>query len=99
MRYRERGRTVWRIVAQYGFMQTPNVQLLLKSATSYGVQANRMETTYYLGRELLLPVGSSNLAMWRKKLYAFMARNSLPATAFFGLPPNAVVELGSQLEI
>jgi KUP system potassium uptake protein len=58
-----------------------------------------METTYYLGREQLLPIGSTKLATWRKKLYAFMARNSLPATAFFGLPPNRVVELGAQLEI
>lgn len=89
----------WRVIAQYGFMQTPDVQLLLKNAGAYGLHAKRMETTYYLGREQLLPIGSTKLATWRKKLYAFMARNSLSATAFFGLPPNRVVELGAQLEI
>jgi KUP system potassium uptake protein len=89
----------WRVIAQYGFMQTPDVQLLLKNASASGLRAKRMETTYYLGREQLLPIGSTKLATWRKKLYAFMARNSLSATAFFGLPPNRVVELGAQLEI
>jgi len=89
----------WRVVAQYGFMETPDAQRLLASARAYGLRAQRMETTYYLGREQLLPIGSTKLARWRKKLYAFMARNSLPATAFFGLPPNRVVELGAQLEI
>jgi KUP system potassium uptake protein len=89
----------WRVVAQYGFMETPDAQRLLASARAFGLRAQRMETTYYLGREQLLPIGSTKLARWRKKLYAFMARNSLPATAFFGLPPNRVVELGAQLEI
>jgi KUP system potassium uptake protein len=89
----------WRVVAQYGFMEQPDVQRLLAAARSSGLKAKRMETTYYLGREQLLPIGSTKLATWRKKLYAFMARNSLSATAFFGLPPNRVVELGAQLEI
>jgi KUP system potassium uptake protein len=89
----------WRVVAQYGFMETPDVQHLLRKAAAQGLHAKRMETTYYLGREQLLPIGTTRLATWRKKLYAFMARNSLPATAFFGLPPNRVVELGAQLEI
>jgi KUP system potassium uptake protein len=89
----------WRVVAQYGFMEQPDAQRLLASARASGLRAQRMETTYYLGREQLLPIGSTKLATWRKKLYAFMARNSLSATAFFGLPPNRVVELGAQLEI
>jgi KUP system potassium uptake protein len=89
----------WRVVAQYGFMEQPDAQRLLAAARASGLRAQRMETTYYLGREQLLPIGSTKLATWRKKLYAFMARNSLSATAFFGLPPNRVVELGAQLEI
>jgi KUP system potassium uptake protein len=90
----------WRVVAQYGFMQTPDVkQILRQAAASSGIVAKPMETTYYLGREQLLPIGKSHMASWRKKLYAFMARNSRSATQFFGLPPNRVVELGAQLEI
>ena len=90
----------WRVVARYGFMQTPDVkQVLAHAVEQYGVRARPMETTFYLGRERLLPNGSSHLAHWRKKLFAFMARNSRTATEFFGLPPNRVVELGAQLEI
>jgi len=81
-------------------MQTPDVkQVLAHAVEQYGVRARPMETTFYLGRERLLPNGSSHLAHWRKKLFAFMARNSRTATEFFGLPPNRVVELGAQLEI
>jgi KUP system potassium uptake protein len=90
----------WRVVAQYGFMQTPDVkQVLATVAREYGICTKPMETTYYLGRERLLPVGHTKLAGWRKKLYAFMTRNSRPATEFYGLPPNRVVVRGAQLEI
>lgn len=96
----ELGEGFWRVVAQYGFMQTPDVKLVLASvAANHNVSVRLMETTYYLGRERLLPVGHTKFAHWRKKLFAFMARNSRPATEFFGLPPNRVVELGAQLEI
>jgi KUP system potassium uptake protein len=90
----------WRVVARYGFMETPDVKpVLARAARDYGIRAKPMETTYYLGRERLIPVGKSHLATWRKKLFAFMARNSRTATEFFGLPANRVVELGAQLEI
>ena len=57
-----------------------------------------METTYYLGREQLIPVGSSGLASWRKRLFSVMSRNAQSATQYFGIPPNRVVELGAQIE-
>jgi KUP system potassium uptake protein len=58
-----------------------------------------METTYYLGRETLLPTGRSPMASWRKWLFIVMARNARPASAFFGLPPNRVVEMGAQIQV
>jgi KUP system potassium uptake protein len=58
-----------------------------------------MTTTYYLGRQTLLTGGVSNIAYWRKLLFAFLSRNSRSPTAFFNLPPNRVVELGVQIEI
>ncbi len=90
----------WRIVAQYGFMQTPDVkQILSQASRDHNISLKPMDTTYYLGRERLLPIGDTNFARWRKKLFVFMSRNSRPATDFFGLPPNRVIELGAQLEI
>jgi KUP system potassium uptake protein len=72
-----------------------------------------METTFYLGRETLIitqqdrarpgvPVGDGGapgkMSRWRKKLFILMTRNARSATAFFGLPPNRVVELGAQIQ-
>jgi KUP system potassium uptake protein len=58
-----------------------------------------METTYFLGRETLLPTGTAPMARWRKRLFIVMARNAQTASAFFGLPPNRVVEMGAQVEL
>ena len=87
-----------RIKAKYGFMQTPNVPEILSLAAERGVVAKPTETTYYLGRENLIPTGTKPLARWRKRLFIFMSRNARPATEFFGIPPNRVVELGAQME-
>jgi KUP system potassium uptake protein len=87
-----------RVKAKYGFMQTPNVPEVLSLATERGIIAKPTETTYYLGRENLIPTGTKPLARWRKRLFIFMQRNSRPATEFFGIPPNRVVELGAQME-
>ena len=87
-----------RVKAKYGFMQNPNVPEVLSLATERGIIAKPSETTYYLGRENLIPTGTKPLAGWRKRLFIFMQRNARPATEFFGIPPNRVVELGAQME-
>jgi len=87
-----------RVKAKYGFMQTPNVPEILALAAERGIIAKPSETTYYLGRENLIPTGTKPLARWRKRLFIFMQRNARPATEFFGIPPNRVVELGAQME-
>jgi KUP system potassium uptake protein len=57
------------------------------------------ETTYFLGRETVLASTRPGMAQWRERLFGVMLRNATPASAFFRLPPNRVVELGSQVEI
>ncbi len=89
----------WRVKARYGFMENPSVPDLLVRAKAEGLVAEPMKTTYYLGRERLIPDANSKqrLAGWRKKLFIFMSRNSRSATEFFQIPPNRVVELGAQI--
>ncbi|WP_431309055.1 KUP/HAK/KT family potassium transporter [Halalkalibacter lacteus] len=58
-----------------------------------------MQTTYFLGRETLLANGPSKIWTWRKRLFIVMARNAQTASAFFGLPPNRVVEMGAQIQL
>jgi KUP system potassium uptake protein len=55
--------------------------------------------SYFLGRETLLVTGKSTMPRWRKRVFALMSRNALPATMFFGIPANRVVELGTQVEL
>jgi KUP system potassium uptake protein len=88
----------YRVTASYGFMETPNVPQVLAVTVAHGLHAAPMETSYYLGRERLLPTGTAKLARWRKRLFVFMSRNAQSAAQFFGLPPNRVVELGAQIE-
>jgi len=92
------GEGFFRIRARYGFMESTKVPKILEEARSAGLEAKPLETTYYLGREQLIPSGTTPLATWRKKLFVFMSRNSRSATAFYGIPPNRVVELGAQIE-
>jgi KUP system potassium uptake protein len=94
----ELGEGFFRIRARYGFMESTKVPQILEHARSAGLEAKPLETTYYLGREQLIPSGNTPLARWRKKLFVFMSRNSRSATAFYGIPPNRVVELGAQIE-
>ena len=63
------------------------------------IQPNRDDTSYYLGRETLLIVKGKGMFKWRKILFAFLSRNARPANAFFHIPPNRVVELGTQIEL
>ncbi|MEB2344171.1 MAG: potassium transporter Kup [Deltaproteobacteria bacterium] len=95
----EVGDGFWRVQARYGFMQTPHVPRLLAVCLAEGLAVDLDDTSYFLGRETLLTGGPSRMARWRKALFAYLSRNSRPATQFFGLPPNRVVELGAQIEI
>jgi KUP system potassium uptake protein len=93
------GHGFYRVNAHYGFMQSPNVLKTLRRASLQGLPFDPASTSFYLGRETLLTSGKSPMARWRKKLFAFLARNARTATAYFGLPPNRVVELGTQVEL
>lgn len=94
------GTGFFRIVARYGFMETPDVPDIMARARATGIPIDPpADTTYFLGRESLLTTGKSKMAGFRKSLFALMSRNARPATAYFGLPPGRVVELGVQVEL
>jgi len=89
----------YRLVAWYGYMQTPNVPKVLKLAACLGLPLEPTKTTFYLGRETLLTNGKSPMWHWRKALFAFMSRNAANPAGYFGIPPNRVVELGAQIRL
>jgi KUP system potassium uptake protein len=88
----------WRVRAHYGFMERPDVQWVVARCCDRGMTAVPEETTFFLGRATLLPVGSARMARWRKRLFAFMSWNASAATDFFRVPPDRVLELGARIE-
>jgi KUP system potassium uptake protein len=92
------GQGFYRVVATYGFMESPDIPEIMRFLNAHGIRARPNETSYYLGRERLLPTGNSPMATWRKKIFVVLSRNARSATEFFNIPPNRVVELGTQIE-
>jgi len=93
------GNGFFRVLWRTGFMETPNVPAILLRARELELVAEPSTTSYFLGRETLLTRGKSTMMHWRKTLFAFVSRNALPATSYFGLPPGRVVELGMQVDL
>ena len=93
------GHLFWRIVLRYGFMQEVDVPAALARVRECGPDFKAMDTSYFLGRQTLVPARRPAMARWREKLFAWMVQNSESAMLFFKLPTNRVIELGSQVEI
>jgi len=96
---KELGSGIYRIIAHYGFMETPSVPKLLKKTQAWGLSFDMMKTSFFLGRETLIPTKRPGMAQWREALFAFLSRNSQRATSFFDIPVNRVMELGIQIEL
>jgi KUP system potassium uptake protein len=93
------GQGMYQVVVVYGFMQTPNVLEALELARKGGLDIDANDTSFFLGRETLLITEKKGMARWRKQLFSFLSRNARPANAFFQIPSNRVVELGTQIEL
>lgn len=93
------GHEFYRMIISYGFMEDPDIPKVLESLELPAPSFNPMNTTYFLGRETVIASKYPGMMLWREKLFALMSRNASSATAYFCLPPNRVVELGSQIEI
>ncbi|MDQ3495778.1 MAG: potassium transporter Kup [Pseudomonadota bacterium] len=89
-----------RVLVRFGFMETPDVPLaLMRSCDDGGIYFDPMDTTYFASRETVVPGARRGMPVWRDRLFAIMHRNAAPATGFFHIPGNRLVELGSQVEI
>lgn len=94
----------YRIVANYGFMETPKMKHILEACRERDINFNVNDITFVLGRETIIaskgasPV-DSGMPHWRERLFAVMSKNAQRPTAFFRIPPNQVIEVGIQVEI
>ncbi|HEX7154037.1 MAG TPA: potassium transporter Kup [Thermoanaerobaculia bacterium] len=90
---------VYRLSLYFGFMEDPDIPSVLEKLPPEPVSFNPMTTSYFLGRETLIPTKQPGMAIWREHVFAWMMRNSSSASQFFNLPPNQVIELGAQVEL
>ncbi|HWK52326.1 MAG TPA: KUP/HAK/KT family potassium transporter, partial [Steroidobacter sp.] len=95
----EIGDGLCRIIARYGFMETPNVVAALRGAEEKGVPYEPDSTVYVVGRENPIFSAGSGMPLWRKRLFAFMGRNSQLAAIHFGVPSHRLLEVSSLVKL
>jgi KUP system potassium uptake protein len=95
----ELGGGFYRVTARYGFMEQPDVPEILARCRREGLAFEPLETTFFLGRQTLIPSRRAGMHAWQQKLFTFLYRNEQSATTYYGIPPNRVVELGAQVEL
>ncbi|HLI18535.1 MAG TPA: potassium transporter Kup, partial [Rhodanobacteraceae bacterium] len=96
---RDLGHSFHTVVLRFGFMEDPDIPAALAGCAARGFAFDMMDTTFFLSRENVVAARRAGMAFWRDRLFAFMSRNAMPATAFFHIPANRLVELGTQVEI
>jgi KUP system potassium uptake protein len=93
------GHDCWQVIVNYGFKDDPDLPSALTLLPSLGQPLEPMSTSYFLSRDIVIPTIGGGMATWREKLFAQMHHNASAAAEFLNLPTNAVVELGSKIEI
>lgn len=89
----------YRVTVRYGFKDEPDLPRDLILCGSRGLNVDPMDTSFFIGKEILIPTEKTGMAIWRKKIFVGLFRSAETITNQFKLPPNRVVELGSQLKI
>jgi len=91
---------IYLLHVELGFQDEPDVQRILKEVERlYGMEFQLMETSFFLARQTIIPSKLPGMALWREVLFSWMSRNAQDASDYFRIPPNRVVELGTQVEI
>ncbi len=92
------GHGVYRVTANYGFMEAPDIPQIMSKVKAGGLNINLDEVTYYLGRISLVRDQKRSMPRWRRFLFTFMLRNSLSGSSYLNIPPSKVMEIGVQMQ-
>jgi len=93
------GKGFFNVFIHHGFFETPDVPQALEAARPFGLAIDVPNTTFFLGHETLVPSDPPLLGKWRTWLYMRLASAALSPARFYRLPPNRVVEMGTQVTI
>jgi KUP system potassium uptake protein len=95
----EMGEGIWRAVGRYGYMESPDAGMLMKTVEDRGVPINPDSATYFFNREMIISGGNAKMWEWQKSLYSFLSRNARPAKDYFHIPPSQIIEIGLPLQL
>ena len=87
------------VIARYGFTEQPDVPEALRACRPHGIAYDEMETSFFLGRETLVPSQHSKLGKWRRDWFISLSHSASATKTFFRIPPNRAIELGNQIQI
>ncbi len=90
---------IHRVILRYGFQESPHIPRELESLRDIGIPFEPMQTSYFLGRETVVAAAVPKMSRWRQWIFTLLTRNSMPATEFFRIPSDRVVELGVRVAI
>ena len=93
------GNEFYRLTLRFGFAEDQDIPRSLQLCEAKGLDFDMMDTTFFISRETVIAADRPGMPLWRDKLFVFLARNASPATAFFRIPGNRLIELGTQIEI
>jgi KUP system potassium uptake protein len=96
---REIGEGIWRALARYGYMESPDVANLIERIRDRGVPLKPSEATYYFNREMIITGGDTQMWEWQKHFYGFLSRNARQARDYYQLPPMQIIEVGLPIQL
>ena len=93
------GKNFYRVKLFYGFMQTPDIPFALELCGAKILPFDMMTTSFFASRALVVSSVKPGMAKWRERLFIALSKNAMSATDFFKIPPNRVIEMGTQIAI
>ena len=99
VRVEDLGNRCYQISIQYGFKDEPHIPQALESCKKYGMEFNMLETSFFIARQTVISSPGAGMAQWRERIFIGMSRNARGAADYYQIPPNRVIELGTQVEI
>ena len=99
LKVEDMGHGFWQVTLDFGFMDKPDVPAALLQCAEHGLPVDLFSTSFFLSRETVVPRPRGGMARWRQNLFEAMSRNAGRAVDYFNIPSNAVIELGTRVQL
>jgi KUP system potassium uptake protein len=93
------GEGVWRAIGCFGYMESPDVSMLIAKIQALGVPIKLQETTFFFNREMIISGGNARMWEWEKRFYGFLSRNATPVKDYYQILPTQIIEIGLPVQL